>query len=145
MINKHFIVNGIPRNLVVDPEATLADVLRGQLLLTGVKVGCGEGQCGACSVILDGKVVRSCAYKMRRLPKTHANSWSNGSGSSIPDSPLDHVFAADHLTFKTFTGEYGTPAEVAVRGWTDAATSAAKDKWIKDHSDHSLLYLEVHG
>ncbi len=60
-------VNGIPRPLVVDPEDTLADVLRGQLLLTGVKVGCGQGQCGACSVILDGKVVRSCATKMKRV------------------------------------------------------------------------------
>ena len=48
-------------------------------------------------------------------------------------------------TFKTFAAADGTPAEVAVRGWTDAATPAAKDKWIKDHSDHSLLYFEVHG
>jgi len=61
-------VNGIPRPLVIDPEDTLADVLRNQLMLTGVKVGCGQGQCGACSVILDGKVVRSCITKMKRVP-----------------------------------------------------------------------------
>lgn len=91
------------------------------------------------------KEAKKAKYKMRRLPKTHANSWSNGSSSSIPDSALDHVFAADHLTFKTFAAADGSQAEVAVRGWTDAATPAAKDKWIKDHSDHSLLYFEVHG
>ncbi len=94
MINKHFIVNGIPRNLVVDPEATLADVLRGQLLLTGVKVGCGEGQCGACSVILDGKVVRSCAYKMRRLPDGASVTTIEGVGSPDCLHPLQLAWAA---------------------------------------------------
>ncbi|OIO00939.1 MAG: aldehyde oxidoreductase [Desulfovibrionaceae bacterium CG1_02_65_16] len=61
-------INGTPRPLVVDPEDTLADVLRNQLMLTGTKVGCGQGQCGACSVILNGKVVRSCITKMKRVP-----------------------------------------------------------------------------
>ncbi len=67
MIQKRFFVNGIERNVFVDGEASLAAVLRGQLALTGTKVGCGEGQCGACSVILDGKVVRSCITKMKRV------------------------------------------------------------------------------
>ena len=61
-------VNGVTRTLVVDPEASLADVLREQLGLTGTKVGCDTGQCGACSVIMDGKVVRSCVTKMKRVP-----------------------------------------------------------------------------
>ncbi len=67
MIKKEIIVNGIARRLVVNAEDTLATVLRANLGLTGTKVGCGEGQCGACSVLLDGKVIRSCATKMRRL------------------------------------------------------------------------------
>jgi len=67
MIQKNLIVNGVQKTLVVDADATLADVLREQLLLTGVKVGCGQGQCGACSVILDGKVVRSCITKIKRV------------------------------------------------------------------------------
>jgi len=82
-------------------------------------------------------------YDMRRLAKTHDASWSNGSGSSIPDSSLDHVYAANHLEFKMFTRPDGTKAEVDVRGWTNQTTAAAKDKWIKDFSDHSLLFLEV--
>lgn len=82
-------------------------------------------------------------YAMRRLTKSHDASWSNGSGSSIPDSNLDHVYAADHLEFKLFTRPDGTKAEVDVRGWTSQSTAAAKDKWIKDFSDHGLLYLEL--
>ena len=68
MINKLFQVNGLPRKVVVDPEASLAEVIRDQLRLTGTKVGCGEGQCGSCSVILDGRVIRSCVTKMKKVP-----------------------------------------------------------------------------
>ena len=67
MIKKEIVVNGIPRRLVVDGEESLAQVLRTNLLLTGTKLGCGEGQCGACSVLVDGKVTRSCATKMKRV------------------------------------------------------------------------------
>ncbi|AGW12793.1 molybdopterin-dependent aldehyde oxidoreductase [Megalodesulfovibrio gigas] len=67
MIQKVITVNGIEQNLFVDAEALLSDVLRQQLGLTGVKVGCEQGQCGACSVILDGKVVRACVTKMKRV------------------------------------------------------------------------------
>ena len=67
MIKKDIIVNGVPRKLVVAADDSLASVLRKNLGLTGTKVGCNEGQCGACSVLIDGKVVRSCALKMRRL------------------------------------------------------------------------------
>jgi aerobic-type carbon monoxide dehydrogenase small subunit (CoxS/CutS family) len=53
-------VNGGEQRLDVDPEATLLEVLRDQLGLTGTKYGCGEGQCGACTVLLDGQEQRSC-------------------------------------------------------------------------------------
>ena len=62
-------INGVNRIFICDPEKdTLASVLR-RIGLTGVKVGCGKGACGACSVILDGKVVRSCARKIRAIPE----------------------------------------------------------------------------
>ncbi len=67
MIQKVFYVNGVEKNVIVDSDAKLSTVLREQLGLTGTKVGCGEGQCGACSVIIDGKVVRSCVLKMSKL------------------------------------------------------------------------------
>jgi carbon-monoxide dehydrogenase small subunit len=55
-----FVLNGEPVRLEVAPDATLLSVLRDELELTGTKYGCGEGECGACSVLLDGKVVNSC-------------------------------------------------------------------------------------
>jgi aldehyde oxidoreductase len=60
-------INGLTKMVLADPEASLADVLRGQFGLTGTKVGCGQGQCGCCSVILDGKLVKSCITKMKRV------------------------------------------------------------------------------
>ena len=53
-------INGEPHELRCSPQATLLDVLRRDLSLTGSKRGCNQGVCGACSVLLDGKVVRSC-------------------------------------------------------------------------------------
>jgi len=66
-LEKIWVVNGIERKLIVDPDAFLSEVLREQMHLVGTKVGCGKGQCGACSVILDGKVVRACITKVRRI------------------------------------------------------------------------------
>jgi len=53
-------VNGTSYELAVKPNATLVDVLREQLRLTGTKKGCGLGDCGACTVLLNGKAVNSC-------------------------------------------------------------------------------------
>jgi len=53
-------VNGVPRTLDVSPWKRLLDVLRDDLRLTGTKEGCGEGECGACTILLDGEVVNSC-------------------------------------------------------------------------------------
>ena len=53
-------VNGASRNCSADAERSLLSVLRDDLALTGTKYGCGEGQCGACTVLVDGVPVRSC-------------------------------------------------------------------------------------
>ena len=54
------IVNNQPRTVEAYPMERLLDVLREQLNLTGTKEGCGEGECGACSVLLNGQLVNSC-------------------------------------------------------------------------------------
>ncbi len=66
-------------------------------------------------------------YDMERLDKTYPNSWSNGTGSSIPDSPLDHCYAAEHLNFLQFPNKDNRPgtSPVDLRGWVDEPTPAA--------------------
>ncbi|MEO6773580.1 MAG: 2Fe-2S iron-sulfur cluster-binding protein [Kofleriaceae bacterium] len=54
------VVNGVERTVEVSPWKRLLDLLREDLRLTGTKEGCGEGECGACTVMLDGEVVNSC-------------------------------------------------------------------------------------
>jgi aerobic-type carbon monoxide dehydrogenase small subunit (CoxS/CutS family) len=60
MIDIHLKVNGEDYDLTIRPWATLLEVIREDLGLTGAKEGCGEGECGACTVIMDGKAVNSC-------------------------------------------------------------------------------------
>jgi len=55
-----FTVNGQKRTVTTDPQRPLLEVLREDLQLTGAKYACGEGKCGACTVLLDGKSVMSC-------------------------------------------------------------------------------------
>lgn len=57
-------VNGKPRQVSTDPRRTLLDVLREDIGLTGTKFGCGEGQCRACTVLLDGKPTQACQTTM---------------------------------------------------------------------------------
>jgi carbon-monoxide dehydrogenase small subunit len=55
-----FTVNGQPKSISVPPMKRLLDVLREDLALTGTKEGCGEGECGSCSVLMNGDLVNSC-------------------------------------------------------------------------------------
>jgi carbon-monoxide dehydrogenase small subunit len=59
-----FILNGKEANSAAKPNERLLDVLRGEFSLTGVKCGCKEGECGACSVIIEGRLANSCMVAM---------------------------------------------------------------------------------
>lgn len=60
MITIKFTLNGEPVEVIVAPSDMLADILREKLHLTGTKKGCGKGECGACTVIMNGEAVNSC-------------------------------------------------------------------------------------
>jgi len=61
------LVNGKTRHLTADRSATLLDVLRDELGLTGAKYGCGTGDCGACKVLIDGEAVNACLVRAAKL------------------------------------------------------------------------------
>ncbi len=63
------IVNGEERTVVTDPSRSLQKVLREEFHLTGTKYGCGEGQCGACTVLMNGRRTRSCVTPVSRADK----------------------------------------------------------------------------
>lgn len=63
------IVNGAERTVVTDPARSLLDVLREEFHLTGTKYGCGEGQCGACTVLMNGKKTLSCITPVAQADK----------------------------------------------------------------------------
>ena len=65
-----FTLNGEPASVTTDPDRMLLWVLRTELGLTGTKFGCGEGFCGSCSVVVDGRVERSCQLPLAKVEGT---------------------------------------------------------------------------
>jgi aldehyde oxidoreductase len=88
MLKKSLIINGSKTILVSEPDSKLSDVLRKQLGLTGTKVGCGIGECGSCSVILNGKVVKSCITRMNRIEENSEIITIEGVGNKDNLHPL---------------------------------------------------------
>lgn len=81
-------INGVNRMFICDPEKdSLADVLR-RLGLTGTKIGCNKGVCGSCSLILNGKLVRSCVRKMRSIEEYSTVLTIEGIGTPTNLHPL---------------------------------------------------------
>jgi carbon-monoxide dehydrogenase small subunit len=84
-------VNGEAVSVAVDPGKTLLEVLRQDLLLTGTKAGCEAGECGACTVLLDGQPVASCLVP---AAAAHGGSVETVEGLAGADGALDAVQAA---------------------------------------------------
>jgi aerobic-type carbon monoxide dehydrogenase small subunit (CoxS/CutS family) len=86
-----FTLNGKPVRLNVDGDRALLWVLRTELGLTGTKFGCGEGYCGACTVLIDGEPVRSCQYSVRDAAGKHVLT-IEGLASSGKLAPVQEAF-----------------------------------------------------
>jgi aldehyde oxidoreductase len=138
MEKKTLTINGQPRTLVADGESTLAEVLRKQLLLTGCKIGCGNGQCGACSVIIGGKVVRACTRKIKTLGEDDAIETIEGIGTPENLHPLQVAWMAHGcaqcgfcspgfiLSAKQLLTENPSPTREEVRSWFQRHRNACR-------------------
>ncbi|MGV9213690.1 2Fe-2S iron-sulfur cluster-binding protein [Micromonospora sp. RB23] len=121
-----FEVNGVPREVTLDNRTTLLDTLREHLGLTGAKKGCDHGQCGSCTVLLDGRRVKSCLLLAVTLDG-HSVVTVEGLADGEDLSPLQAAFIANDA----FQCGYCTPGQLCSargmldevqRGWPSAVT-----------------------
>ncbi|MBS3976700.1 MAG: molybdopterin-dependent oxidoreductase [Syntrophomonadaceae bacterium] len=155
MLKKVLKINGLPRTLIVDPEASLAQVLREQLLLTGCKVGCNQGQCGSCAIVLDGEVARSCIVKMKRVPDD-AKIWTiEGIGTPENLHPIQVAWMAYGcaqcgfcspgfiMSAKVLLEKNPSPARDEVRDWFQKNRNACRCTGYKPLVDAVMAAAEV--
>jgi carbon-monoxide dehydrogenase small subunit len=121
-------VNGDPAEFLADPAMTLLDALRDKLGLTGAKEGCGSGDCGACSVIVDGRLVCSCLVlapeaEGRRI-ETIEGMAQGGDLHPLQQKFLDHAalqcgFCTPGILVaaKALLADNPDPSETEVRYW----------------------------
>ena len=100
-------VNGNERKVEPAPEESLLSVLRNRLGLTGTKYGCGEGQCGACTVLIDGRSVRSCLIPAATVANKKIIT-IEGLGTNGNLHPLQQAF----LDEEAFQCGYCTPGMI---------------------------------
>lgn len=122
-------VNGVERWVVADPKRSLADVLREQMMLTGCKVCCADGQCGSCTVLIDGKPIRACVTPMEKLAAGAKIVTIEGIGTPENLHPLQVAWMAHGsaqcgvcspgfiMSAKALLDKTLTPTREEVRAW----------------------------
>ena len=103
MANFTLRVNGESRSVTAEPDAALLYILRNDLELNGPKFGCGLAQCGACTVLLDGKPVRSCVTPLSTAAKGRIST-IEGLGTSEKLHPLQRAFIEEQACQCGFCG-----------------------------------------
>lgn len=89
-------VNGQPVDTELAPNTLLVDLLRGPLALTGTHVGCDTAQCGACTVLLDGKAVKSCNLLALQASGASVTTVEGLAPAAGPPHPLQEAFMSAH-------------------------------------------------
>ena len=122
-------VNGVDRWVVAEKTATLAEVLREQMLLTGCKICCEDGQCGACTVIIDGKPDRCCTTELSKVAPGAKILTIEGLGTPENLHPLQVAWMAHGgaqcgvctpgfiMSAKALLDSNASPTREAVRAW----------------------------
>ncbi|SDP63208.1 Aerobic-type carbon monoxide dehydrogenase, small subunit, CoxS/CutS family [Desulforhopalus singaporensis] len=140
---------------MVEADTTLAQVLRSNLMLTGTKIGCNEGQCGACSVLIDGKVVRSCAMKMRRIKDGATITTIEGIGTPEDLHPLQVAWIVHGgaqcgfctpgfiVSAKGLLDSNPSPSREDVRNWFSRHRNACRCTGYKQLVDATLDAAKV--
>jgi len=123
-------VNGENRTVDVrDPDEPLLYVLRNTLRLTGAKYGCGLGQCGTCTVIVDGDAVRACRMSVAKAAGRHVTT-IEGLGTADKPHPLQTAFVAEQASQCGYC--------VAGMVMTGAAALARKPDLTRDDAKRAL-------
>jgi carbon-monoxide dehydrogenase small subunit len=115
-----FTVNGAPVEIEAAGTRRLLDVLREDLALTGTKEGCGEGECGACSVILDGEVVDSCLVPICQVDGRIVRTVEGLASTASDVRRLDELQAAFLATGGAQCGICTPGMLMAARAYLDA-------------------------
>jgi len=104
----HLNINGQRRTLAVEPRTTLVEALRDQLGMTGTKIGCNHGQCGACTVLLDGRRVNSCLVLAVASDGAKITTIDGLAASDGTPHPMQRAFAEKDA----FQCGYCTPGQI---------------------------------
>nr|WP_245293273.1 2Fe-2S iron-sulfur cluster-binding protein [Mongoliimonas terrestris] len=126
-------VNGKPERLEVDPRTTLLDALRDRLHLSGTKKGCGLGQCGACTVLVDGRRVVSC---LTLAVMNDGASVTTIEGLGTPDAL--HPMQAAFVACDAFQCGYCTPGQILSAVALIDEGHAGSDEEIREHMSGNL-------
>ncbi len=133
-IQLHLEVNGQPIELSVDPRVTLLDALREHLTLTGTKKGCDQGQCGACTVHINGKRVLSC---LTLAVQANGQQVATIEGLARPDGTL-HPVQARFLEHDAFQCGYCTPGQIMSAAACIAEGHAGSADEIREYMSGNL-------
>ena len=134
MATIHLAVNGHSYPVDADPQTSLLTVLREHLDLTGSKYGCGEGQCGACTVLVDGQAVRSCTARVALIGGRRIETIESLGGGDGPLHPVQQAML-DHEALQC---GYCTPGMVMVAVGLLRVTPSPTDADIVKAMDHNL-------